>query len=236
MVGTSRTLPMLSLIVPLADIVAAVNVPVNVGDADRTLFPEPVLVVTPVPPFATANVPATDTAPVVAVEGVKPVEPKLMEVTPLLVMVTAPVAPETLIPAPATAEVTPVLAMLIEPAPLVTLIAVPAVSVVRVNPAPLPMSNAPLAGVVVRPVPPYATPIAVPFHVPAVMVASVELPVAPSVVNAPVDGVVPPIAAPLIVPPVIVIALAFWVDIVPKPVMAVFGIVVEAVIADVPLP
>jgi len=32
-----------------------------------------------------------------------------MEVTPVLAIVTAPVAPETLIPLPATAEVTPVL-------------------------------------------------------------------------------------------------------------------------------
>jgi len=56
------TLPMLSLIVLLplivllAVIVAAANVPVKVGDADRTLLPVPVLVVTPVPPFATAMV------------------------------------------------------------------------------------------------------------------------------------------------------------------------------------
>ena len=136
--GTSRTLPMLSLIVllpvmvPLAVIVAAASVPVNVGDADRTLLPEPVLVVTPVPPFATANVPATVTAPVVAVDGVRPVVPKVIDVTPLFVIVTAPVAPDTLMPVPATLEVTPVLAMLIVPEPLVTLIAVPAVRVADV--------------------------------------------------------------------------------------------------------
>ena len=65
-------------------IVGTVNVPVNVGEADKTVLPVPVLVVTPVPPFATANVPATVTAPVVAVEGVRPVEPKLMDVTPPL--------------------------------------------------------------------------------------------------------------------------------------------------------
>jgi hypothetical protein len=46
------------------------------------LAPEPVDVVTPVPPFATASVPATETAPDVAVDGVKPVEPKLIVVTP----------------------------------------------------------------------------------------------------------------------------------------------------------
>jgi hypothetical protein len=35
-----------------------------------------------VPPFAVANVPATDTAPLVAVDGVSPVDPKLIVVTP----------------------------------------------------------------------------------------------------------------------------------------------------------
>ena len=127
---------LLPVMVPLAVSVAAASVPVNVGDADKTLLPEPVLVVTPVPPFATgkvpvtpvvkgrpvplvsvtevgvprtgvtsvglvlrttlpvpvdvvtpvppfatANVPATVTAPVVAVAGVRPVVPKLMEET-----------------------------------------------------------------------------------------------------------------------------------------------------------
>ena len=60
--------------------------------------------------------------------------------------------------------------------------------------------------------------------------------VAATVVNAPVDVVVAPIDVPLIVPPVIATALAFCVDIVPKPVIAVLGIVVEAVNALVPLP
>jgi len=50
---------MLSLIDALAEIVAAEMVPVNVGEADRTTFPLPVLVVTPVPPFATGRVPVT---------------------------------------------------------------------------------------------------------------------------------------------------------------------------------
>ena len=50
-------------------------------------LPEPVTVIaalfaTPVPPFAGANVPATVTAPDVAVLGVKPVEPKSIVVTP----------------------------------------------------------------------------------------------------------------------------------------------------------
>jgi hypothetical protein len=44
--------------------------------------------------LATASVPATVTAPLVAVAGVNPVEPKLMDVTPMLdsdVQVGAPV-------------------------------------------------------------------------------------------------------------------------------------------------
>jgi len=44
----------------------------------------------------------------------------------------------------------------IEPLPLVIVIPVPAVNVVLVNPVPLPMSKAPFAGVVVKPVPPLA--------------------------------------------------------------------------------
>ena len=54
----------------------------SVGDVERTTEPEPVEVVTPVPPLATANVPANVTAPVVAVLGVNPVEPAENEVTP----------------------------------------------------------------------------------------------------------------------------------------------------------
>jgi hypothetical protein len=34
-----------------------VTLPVNVGDAERTLLPVPVLVITPVPPLATDKVP-----------------------------------------------------------------------------------------------------------------------------------------------------------------------------------
>jgi hypothetical protein len=60
--------------------------------------------------------------------------------------------------------------------------------------------------------------------------------VAFNVVNAPVDVVVAPIDVPLIVPPVIATAPALCVDIVPSPVIAVLGIVVEADIALVPLP
>ena len=60
--------------------------------------------------------------------------------------------------------------------------------------------------------------------------------VAVTVVNAPVDVVVAPIVVPLIGPPVIATALAFCVDIVPRPVIAVLGIVVDAVTALVPFP
>jgi hypothetical protein len=58
---------------------------VNEGEVPNTLAPLPVDVVTPVPPLATAKVPATVTAPVVAVAGVKPVEPKVIEVTAAVV-------------------------------------------------------------------------------------------------------------------------------------------------------
>ena len=54
----------------------------SVGDVARTFAPDPVEVVTPVPPLATASVPATVTIPLVAVLGVKPVEPKEIVVTP----------------------------------------------------------------------------------------------------------------------------------------------------------
>ena len=37
--------------------VGTVNVPVNVGEADKTVLPVPVLVVTPVPPLVTASTP-----------------------------------------------------------------------------------------------------------------------------------------------------------------------------------
>jgi hypothetical protein len=40
-----------------------------------------VIVVSPVPPFPTTKVPATVTAPEVAVDGVRPVVPNVMEVT-----------------------------------------------------------------------------------------------------------------------------------------------------------
>jgi hypothetical protein len=43
-------------------------------------------------------------------------------------------------------------------------------------------------------------------------------------------------AVPSTVPPVIATLLALWVDMVPNPVISVFGIVAEAVKADVPEP
>ena len=62
--------------------VGARGVPVRVGLADNTTDPEPVDVVTPVPPLATFSVPAKVMAPVVAVEGVKPVDPAENDDTP----------------------------------------------------------------------------------------------------------------------------------------------------------
>lgn len=52
------------------------------GALFNTTEPVPVLVVTPVPPFATFKVPATVIAPAEAVDGVKPVEPKVIDATP----------------------------------------------------------------------------------------------------------------------------------------------------------
>ena len=52
----------------------------------------------------------------------------------------------------------------------------------------------------------------------------------------PPDATANGVPRPEIVPPVIVTELAFWVDIVPRPVMSVLGIVADAVMADVPLP
>jgi hypothetical protein len=65
--------------------VAVLPVPVNVGDAESTTLPVPVDVVTPVPPLATASVPANVTAPDDAVDGVNPVVPALNVVTPVAV-------------------------------------------------------------------------------------------------------------------------------------------------------
>ena len=56
------------------------------------------------------------------------------------------------------------------------------------------------------------------------------------VVNIPAAGFTPPIVKPFAVPPVMVTASEPCVDIVPKPVMSVLGIVADAVITDAPLP
>ena len=62
----------------------------NVGEVLNTTLPVPVEVVTPVPPLATANVPAKVIAPVVAVDGVNPVVPALNEDTPPLTVAQVP--------------------------------------------------------------------------------------------------------------------------------------------------
>ena len=54
----------------------------KVGDVLNTLLPLPVELVTPVPPFDTARVPDSVTAPVLVVDGVSPVLPALKDVTP----------------------------------------------------------------------------------------------------------------------------------------------------------
>ncbi len=51
----------------------------------------------------------------------------VIEVTPVFVIVTAPVAPDTEMPVPATALVTPELVIVIDPAPSVIVIPVPSV-------------------------------------------------------------------------------------------------------------
>jgi hypothetical protein len=56
---------------------------VMIGLVFRTTETVPVFTATPVPPLATASVPATVTLPLVAVLGVSPVVPKDMSVTPV---------------------------------------------------------------------------------------------------------------------------------------------------------
>ena len=77
--------------------------------------------------------------------------------------------------------VPPVLAIVIEPDAFVIDMFVPAVKVVLVNPVPLPISKVPLAGVLERPVPPFAT-----ANVPAKVIA-------PDVALDGVSPVVPPL-------------------------------------------
>ena len=70
----------------------------------------------PVPPLVVPKVPASVMAPVLAVDGVSPLNEVWNDVTPVLVNVIAP-------------------------ALFVTLIPVPAVSVAKVNPVPLPIRS-----------------------------------------------------------------------------------------------
>ena len=65
----------------------------SVGDVDRTFDPEPVDVVTPVPPFATFNVPDNVIAPVVALLGDSPVDPAEKLVTPPVLAAQLAVVP-----------------------------------------------------------------------------------------------------------------------------------------------
>ncbi len=78
--------------VPLAAVGAA-GTPVKVGPALNTLFVVPVDVVTPLPPLATARVPAKVTAPVVVVLGVNPVVPAENELTVVAGVALAQVVP-----------------------------------------------------------------------------------------------------------------------------------------------
>ena len=73
--------------------------------------------------------------------------------------------------------------------------------------------------------------------VPVVSATEPNVPdVALTVVNVLAAGVIAPIVVPLIAPPEMATKLALCVDIVPKPVMSVLGMVAEAVRAEVPVP
>jgi hypothetical protein len=109
-----------------ATAVGAVGTPVNAGAIERTTDPVPVLVITPVPPFATARVPASVIAPLVAEAGVKPVVPAEKEDTPVLVIVATPLVVDTDIPVPAVAERRPVLETVATALVVLTPIPVPA--------------------------------------------------------------------------------------------------------------
>ena len=117
----------------------------------------PVNVTAPDPPLGTPRVPASVTAPVVAVAGVRPVVPLEKDSTPVLLTVTLPVAPDTEMPVPARLDNTPELATVIVPVALVTVMPAPVPSVLRVYPVPLPINNWPLVGMVDSPVPPLMT-------------------------------------------------------------------------------
>lgn len=140
--------PVMSVLGIVADAVkAAVALPLTY----------PVNVIAPDPPLGTPRVPASVTAPVVAVVGVSPVVPPEKDSTPVLLMVTLPVALDTKMPVPAKIDSTPELATVIAPAALVTVMPTPVPNVLRVYPVLLPISNWPLVGIVPSPVPPLMT-------------------------------------------------------------------------------
>ena len=74
--------PVTLVITPLAGVPSAGVT--SVGDVERTVDPLPVELVTPVPPLATARVPASVIAPDVADAGVSPVVPPANVVTPVV--------------------------------------------------------------------------------------------------------------------------------------------------------
>jgi hypothetical protein len=88
-----------------------------------------------------AKVPARITTPVVFTDGVRPVVPPENDNTPVLLILTSPVALDTEIPDPAMFDSTPVLANVIVPEPLVAEMPTPVPSVFRVYPVPLPISS-----------------------------------------------------------------------------------------------
>ena len=94
----------------------------KVGEVDNTLLPEPVLVATPVPPLATANVPARVMVP----------EPVIGP--PLVVKPVVPPETSTLVTDPAPG---PVKATVMAPLPLVIVTPEPAVSVAGVSVLPV---------------------------------------------------------------------------------------------------
>ena len=120
------------------DAVGAKGVPVKVGLADRTLLPEPVDAVTPVPPLATGRVPVT---PVVTGKPVQFVSTPADGV-PMFGVVNAGLVERTLFPEPV--EV-------VTPVPPLATANVPVTPVVIGNPVQLvktPADGVPMFGVV----------------------------------------------------------------------------------------
>ena len=115
-------------------------------------FNTPVKLMVPVPPFATAMV-----VPLHVPEVIVPTPVKL-ELTTLLAKVVPDIVPAVLV-------------MVILPGPFAMETPEPAVKVVLEKlPEPVPISICPLAGAVVKPVPPLATAMVVPLHTPLVIV------------------------------------------------------------------